>query len=246
MKRLVFCILFLLEISISAAEVVIIDEDTYNSDEMTFNPRQLHVNWTKYLSESEMDQITVELAKQEYQRLKSEGKLNSVSGMLTPESLQNSVVITNAIRREDTLSAEKGGFRQTASSGGNIRCDVMPENPHAGSGPRGRTVVKAKSDGLCSYIHIHGTPPPTMTFDLRMVLVQLSNGSSSVNRTHRRTGLTTRWSPRTAQLWYATCINARYSHFNAVWVFPPEGWIYTGPQPIFMPFTNIQDVSNCP
>lgn len=127
--------------------------------------QQPSVQWVHYLSAVEKAEIAGRLAKEEYFRREAAGTLHD-------KTQQQEILFPIGLVPIDS----KSGTNKSAAavpSGGNISCSISVHNPHAGSGPGGSTVVKAKSSGSCNYIHVFGTPPPTIGWDLTQVLLRV-------------------------------------------------------------------------
>ena len=204
--------------------------------------QQPPVQWVHYLSAVEKAEIAGRLAKEEYFRRKS-------TGTLLDKTQQQEISFPISLVPIDTTSGNNISAA-AVPSGGNISCSINVQNPHAGSGPGGSTVVKAKSSGSCNYIHVFGTPPPTIGWDLTQVLLRVIGFGfppmiDLQTAVHTRNSLNAVWSASSTQVFHPSCINGSYSHFDLVYVVPPSGWVYTGPQPITIPNPATALVSNC-
>ncbi|MGB2119657.1 MAG: hypothetical protein ACPH96_06050 [Porticoccaceae bacterium] len=203
--------------------------------------KQPSVEWVHYLSVVEKAEIAARLAKEEYFRRKDAGTLHD-------KHQQREILFPASFIPIDSTS-DTNKSAAAVPSGGNISCSINAQNPHAGSGPGGSTVVKAKSSGSCNYIHVVGTPPPTIGWDLTQVLLRVIGlGFPPMidlqTAVHTRNSLNAVWSASSTQVFHPSCINGSYSHFDLVYVTPP-GWVYTGPQPITIPNSATALVSNC-
>lgn len=205
-------------------------------------PGQPPIRWTDYLSDAEKNEIGRKLAIQALQRSEAAGELYLKKA---PSKVSFPVSFTHigAASTESTTASYP-------VSGGNVTCDINTQHPHAGSGPGGTTVVKAKSSGTCTYEHYFGNQPPWIDWDLQQVLIHLTNaGPFGTPLTyfawHGRTALDVRWSASSAQVFSTSCVNGDYHHADNVWVNPPPGWVYSGPQPIQIPNSKGAKVSNC-
>ena len=204
--------------------------------------QQPPIQWVRYLSAVEKAEIAGGLAKEEYLRREAAGTLhynNQQQKISFPASF---------VPIDSTSDTYKSAA--TVPSGGNVTCSINVQNPHAGSGPGGSLVVKAKSSGSCNYIHVQGTPPPTIGWDLTQVMLRIVGTGyppevDVQTAVHTRNSLNPVWSASSTQVFHPSCINGSYSHFDYVFVIPPPGWAYTGPQPITIPNTATALVSNC-
>ena len=204
--------------------------------------KQPSVEWVHYLSVVEKAEIAARLAKEEYFRRKDAGTLHD-------KHQQREILFPASFIPIDSTS-DTNKSAAAVPSGGNISCSINVQNPHAGSGPGGSTVVKAKSSGSCNYIHVVGTPPPTIGWDLTQVLLRVIGlGFPPMidlqTAVHTRNSLNAVWSASSTQVFHPSCINGSYSHFDLVYVTPPPGWVYTGTQPITIPNSATALVSNC-
>lgn len=204
--------------------------------------QQSPIQWVHYLSAVEKAEIAGRLAKEEFLRRRA-------AGTLQDKTQQQEISFPISLVPIDSTS-DTNKSAAAVPSGGNISCSINAHYPHAGSGPGGSTVVKAKSSGSCNYIHAFGTPPPTMGWDLTQVLLRVIGWGfppmiDHQTAVHTRNGLSESWSASSAQIFHPSCINGNYSHLNMVYVIPPPGWTYTGPQPITIPNAATKVVSNC-
>lgn len=205
-----------------------------------FGPEQLPVRWIDYLSEFEKIEIGRKLIEQERQRLETTGELYQE---MPPRkiSIPVSFLPLKPASIEGRSGAENTSGASTPGGGGNISCNINTQNPHAGSGPGGTIVVKAKSSGTCQYDHVYGQPPPTVGWDLMMMLMDYASNPNRLGipmittATHTRNGLNVTWSSSSAQVFSGGCVNGTYFHGDVVWVLPPPNWTYSGPQPITIP-----------
>lgn len=204
--------------------------------------KQPPVQWVHYLSAVEKAELAGRLAKEEYVRREAAGTLHNKT------QRQEISFPVSLIPIDSTSDTNKSA--PAVPSGGNISCSINVQNPHAGSGPGGSTVVKAKSSGSCNYIHVYGTPPPTIGWDLTQVLLRVLGGGfppmiDIQTAVHTRNSLNAVWSASSTQVFHPSCINGSYSHLDLVYVVPPSGWVYTGPQPITIPNPATALISNC-
>ncbi|MYB38620.1 MAG: hypothetical protein F4Y26_14805 [Gammaproteobacteria bacterium] len=126
-----------------------------------------------------------------------------------------------------------------------ISCSINVQNPHAGSGPGGRTVVKAKSSGSCTLTPTWNGPPPPAS-DMRWTLVQQLYGEGKLAmRAHIRTGYSPVWSASSTQVFLDDCVNGDYTQFAGIFPDPPWPWQYSGPYPA-VEDTNSNSISACP
>ena len=204
--------------------------------------QQPPIQWVNYLSTVEKAEIAGRLAKEEYFRREAAGTLHD-------KTQQQEISFPLSFIPIDSTS-DTSKSAASVPSGGNLSCIINVQNPHAGSGPGGSTVVKAKSSGTCNYIHVFGTPPSTIGWDLTQVLLRVIGlGFPPMidlqTAVHTRNSLNAVWSASSTQVFHPGCINGSYSHFDLVYVTPPPGWVYTGPQPITIPNPATAVVSNC-
>ena len=190
------------------------------------------VRWIDYLSALEKADIAREIVLREIKRLDAAGELYQ-----DRESREVSFPVS-FIPLDSAPTQEKGAAK---GGGGNVSCSINTESPHAGAGPGGTRVVKAKSSGSCEYIHGFGEMPPTLGWDLQMNLVDMNfdpysgQGPAITIANHVRNGLTVQWGASTAQVFLTTCVNGTYFHGDVVWIVPPAGWTYLGEQPLLIP-----------
>lgn len=225
--------------------VFLFSSQVFGEEETTF-VADPEVQWVRYLSNVEKSQITTDLAIEEMNRLKASGELSRMLELPIEENAVRKVTFPGSFKQK---SQGKSSSRNAGGPGaGNVTCSFNVQAPHAGSGPGGSFVVKAKSNGTCNYQHVSGQMPPTITWDLNQVLVdhgEIGNGGPNVaNEFHVRNGLSTTWSASSAQVFFSTCNNGLYSHADFMFVYPPAGWTYNGPQPIPLDFT-VNSVNNC-
>jgi hypothetical protein len=200
------------------------------------------IQWVRYLSDMEKGEIAGRLAQEEYQR-------REAAGTLYDKSQRKEVSFPASFTPIDSAPDTSRSSAAYIPSG-NVNCSINTQDPHAGSGPGGSTVVKAKSSGTCTYIHTGpGPQPPSIRWDLTQALfrvILVTPPSVDVqSAVHTRNSLNASWSASSAQIFHPSCINDTYSHFDYVYVTPPSGWRYTGPQPIVIPNTAAATVSNC-
>lgn len=142
---------------------------------------------------------------------------------------------------ENGYSSNYSQSAQAAAAGtpaGNVTCNINVQTPHAGSGPNSTIVPKAKSSGTCSYQHVGpGAPPPTLRYELDMILLETQNGGNGLptnlwTETKVRNGLVGTWGSSGTQV-FGQCPGATriYSHSNIMWVIPPAGWTYVTQNP---------------
>ena len=102
-------------------------------------------------------------------------------------------------------------------------------------------MVKAKSSGTCTYEPVTGTSPSTIGWELNQLLVRFPpyNTTPQVfSNLHPKNGLKVAWIADAAygepgaQVYTDTCVNADYTHTDHIYVTPPPGWLYNGPQPL--------------
>ena len=99
--------------------------------------QQPSVQWVHYLSAVEKAEIAGRLAKEEYFRREAAGTLHDKTQQ------QEISFPLSFIPIGSTSDTNKSAA--SVPSGGNLSCIINVQNPHAGSGPGGSTVVKAKS-----------------------------------------------------------------------------------------------------
>jgi hypothetical protein len=201
-------------------------------------PQQPHVQWVKYLSDMEKAELARKLAVKEWRRREATG-----TNLEGPQQLK--------ISFPASIVPENSEFDMSRSSAdlvpaGDIDCTFFVHNPHAGSGPNNTRVVKAKSSGSCIYTHSGPAPaPPTIEWDLYQVLFGGFLPHVWVaSEHHTRFGLSPVWSSSSAQVFHTACVNGPVAHTNLVYVIPPSGYVYLGPQPITFAPTNAY-VGNC-
>lgn len=210
------------------------------------SPKQPDVQWIHYLSDVEKEDMARKLALEEVNRLEATGELYEMLEK-GDEGTQERTISFPASFKKSTSAAIDARSANAASGGsGNVSCTINVQSPHAGffSGVR---VVKAKSDGSCNYVHVAGEMPPTISWNLVMVLVRhgVAPGPSTISSAnYLRTGLNVFWGATIAQVADSGCNNGTYSHSDYVTVTPPPGWIYSGPQPIPIGI-KAKEVSNC-
>lgn len=215
-----------------------------------FGSGQPPIRWIDYLSEIEKKEIARKAVEREIKRLESTGgpdkdlPARQISFPVTLIPLDSSSTDGNS-------AATATNSASSDTSGGNVSCNINTQSPHAGSGPGGTWVVKAKSSGTCDYEHIVGQLPPPITWDLQMALMDYASNPNPLGipemttATHRRIGLNVAWSASSAQVFSSTCVNGSYFHVDVVWVVPPSGWTYVGPQPITIPNGKSAIVGGC-
>lgn len=201
--------------------------------------QQKPFQWVHYLSDVEKADIGRLLAIEEFQQREAAGTLyDNIQG--------KEISISGSFVPTGSTSAATGRAAAFIPAG-NVTCNINPQFPHAGSGPGGSRVVKAKSAGFCNYTHSGpGAAPPTIKWELVQTLI----GSAAlqivvlVQKTWVRNGLHPVWSASSSQIFSSSCTNADYFHADLVWVTPPPGWTYIGPNPISFPGV-FTPVTNC-
>ena len=225
-----FCKLF--SFTVTAIFVVSASAQEYEVDGV----QQPLVQWSRYLSIAEKEEIASKLAVREYKRRRASGTLNELDGGKSSGLTHTQeITIQDSIIPEEALSESGQGVAANALvPAGDVSCTIQAHYPHAGSGPSG-TEVKAKSDGYCFFTHTGpGPQPPTIQWDLSQGLNRIE-GHRTTNTwtiTHTRNGLNPQWGDSGTQIFTGRCENGRYLHSNSMWVTAPSGWVYTGPNPI--------------
>lgn len=197
--------------------------------------QQTPIQWVRYLSDVEKAEIAYRVIQDDIKRREAEGMTGAeaVEFSFPASFFPESSIATDAQRASSGIPA------------GNVYCSINPQYPHAGSGPNSTTVIKAKTSASCRYDHVNPSVPvpPTIEFDLMMFL---SGPGGLFWASHVRNSLNPIWSPSSAQVFADNCTNGNWWHSNAIWVTPPSGWTYTGPQPIPAPSTITEQIGNCP
>lgn len=221
---------------------LLVSNQLFAAEDSEVSAEQRPIQWVRYLSDADKADIASRLAVEEYRRREAGGTFY--------EKAQQQEVSFPVSFIPPTSTSDSTSRAAAASGGGNVTCNINTQFPHAGSGPGGSRVVKAKSSGSCQYIHGYGTPPPWVKWDLTQSLVGILGTWPNVTVTtetavHTRTSLNPVWSASSAQVFSPNCINGPYSHYDQVFITPPPGWTYTGPQPIAVPSGAGIDVNNC-
>ncbi|MEM1156306.1 MAG: hypothetical protein AAGI44_19395 [Pseudomonadota bacterium] len=204
--------------------------------------QSLPIQWVRYLSDADKGDITAQMAAEEYRRREADGTLYE-------EIQEQEISFPVSFIPMDSTSGPIDRVAAASQGGGNVTCNINVQNPHAGSGPGGSRVVKAKSSGSCTYVHVYGSPPPWVKWDLTQALFRIVSAwpvtLDTQTAVHSRTSLNPVWSASSAQVYHPNCINDSYMHINTVFIIPPPGWVYTGPQPVEVPNGASAVVNNC-
>ncbi len=218
-------------------------------DNQTTGAQGPNVQWVNYLSHKEKAEIARELGLESIRRKEAAGTLYDAD---QPQEISFAASFRPKNSTSTTTEGTETAVPATTSefSGGNVSCSINIQYPHAGSGPGGSRVVKAKSAGTCAYEHVVGTPPPTITWELFQTLTRLEPGGQfptivTFSNEAPRTGLSVTWSASSTQVFANSCKNGFYAHTNLVYVVPPPGWEYTGEQPIQIPNPATVTVTDC-
>lgn len=209
------------------------------------NVEQVPIDWSRYLSKRERTEIGQEFIRKELMRLDSLGELEQLR--YKSEGPREIVFPVEFRPERSAFTSESSNARavDVGPSGGNITCNINTQTPHVGQGPNG-DVVKAKSSGTCTYVHVQGTPPPTIRWDLEMHLAEIiSFPPLSTFEVHTRNGLSETWNNSSAQVFYHSCTNGDWIHADLMYIIPPSGWIYTGPQPLNVGTMRLNTIGSC-
>ncbi len=196
---------------------------------------QFHVDWNRYLSDTDRLDISRRMAEADIEeRIRSGTLYNGDEG-----PIQISIPVRLVPDRSAAAPPAATGAAAAVVLAGTIECDINTQTPHPGSGPNSTTVPKAKSSGTCRYTHLGpGAEPPTLTYRLDQILIAMNPGSAwGIGRfwmaTHARYELNSSWNDGTAQV-FGDCSLAgtnNYVHSDVMWVLPPSGWSFIGPNP---------------
>lgn len=132
---------------------------------------------------------------------------------------------------------------------GYVECDIQAHNPHAGQGPGGKRMVKAKASGGCEFNWTGPAEgPPIIKWDLYMLLRK--SGSTVGSSRHTRYGLEVEWRqnpPDATQVFHddGACENGYYTNFVGLNITLPGGWyLVNASNPIYTA-SRSASVGNC-
>ena len=210
----------------------------------------------KYLSENERTQFFEELIRSEIIK----GNISLDESDDSNKKIEFSIPLYKADesntprgRPNDNSSKSNDGPSSQFTTGpglpqGNVGCDIAAHNPHAGSGPGGSRVVKAKSSGTCEYIEVYPPGPPYISWTLWQGLIRNPSGPFAGDQNwvtyHDRQGLDVAWSSSSTQVFANDCINDFYLHYDFVIFNVPPPWYVFGPN-YFILGTSTATVNNC-
>jgi hypothetical protein len=226
------------------------------------------IDYEQLLSESAKKEITAIFARSGFAETINNGTLFDnigVDGEVL--SLSIPVTFTNEADYSKDFKVGEQHATSTPNSGGNIECwDRKAHTPHRGEEFLGLPKKpKAKAEGKCKYVHVYGTPPPWVQFDLKQKLTQYRIspdpifGQDTVSlawesvKTHTKQGLEVQWWPN-APNYTGTQVFGRcpwtgetdlYVHSFQINIVPAPGWSYTGPHP-FVQSSASTNLISCP
>lgn len=114
------------------------------------------------------------------------------------------------------------------STAGYADCDIRAHNPHAGQGPGGVRMVKAKANGDCTFTWTGPAyEPPVIVWNLYMLLREGGDTVGSVR--HPREGEEVDWEqngPNATQVFHdeGACENGYYTNAISLHIILPAGW----------------------
>jgi hypothetical protein len=203
-------------------------------------------DFSRYLSASDMLDISDELATSDIVRKYRDGTLfDYIDAPSQPISFSFNVAFKRVETTLDRSENDSWAVNAASSGAGTIGCtNIQAHNPHAGSGPGGTTVPKAKASGKCTYVHGTGTPPPSVTWNLTQTLKELDLATGLFtgqwNAIHPKSGYVVEWfqnpgnpAGQNGTQVFGDCppTERLFSHDVRVFVQAPSGWTYTGPNP---------------
>ena len=218
--------ILLLVVVTSFAPAVLADEFANTA------PQQNSIQWERYLSPADWEDIALKLITQEMDRRKREGL--PLYGNEGPTKF--------SVR----MQQQEGGQERSAvpPGAGNLNCNINVQNPHKGD-ISGQQLPKAKASGTCDYEHLSGTPPVSFGFNLFQILNRAPAAEGLWSNPNWEYGLSVSWSPPEAQTVYApTCANDSYLHTVLVYFVPPPGWTINTQNPRFIEI-KLGVIDNC-
>ena len=125
-------------------------------------------------------------------------------------------------------------------------CTIKAHRPHAGEGPTGSMITKAKAEGSCHLTATGEGPLPPKNEMMWLAFLTLQQTWTPVGWAYYfRTGHRVQWRQNPydgfpgTQVYRADnrCVNGLYGHLAEAYVLPPRPYVYVGPNPLDADFT---------